>query len=684
MRRCSDELCRPHPNCAAVVGANDTLQTCHDAWWSAMTLHAALPKTKLSLFGVQPVNGYKFGLRQPCVLAKLEIDPAWNIPENLGQKLRDQVSIGLPERYRSHDVAAATTPAGSLLNVAVWLVGIMQDSVGLPVVEPGKALILRDAAQSDTSGGQDSWLLALPGFAPRATEIALHEVLRLANLLAEDGGHSGLADHDLQSFDGVLDKIARLAPAGTNTHRLLRAALRRRIPTLSLPGGVWQFGWGCNARVFKSSLSDATSSIGTAWAKNKMQTNQLLRMAGLPVPEQVMVRDLEMALQAADRIGFPVVLKPADLDQGHGVEAGLSNRAELAAAFKRVAARRRRVLLEKHIAGQDVRINVINGTFRDAIARYPAGVTGDGILSVADLIAAANRDPRRSERRFADMRPLTLNDEAHELLKAQGLTTCSVPEPQQFVRLRRAANVSSGGRTRGVSRELHPDNARLSEHAAKLLRLDIAGVDLLIPDHTRSWREIGGAICEVNAQPQVGLTYPQIYDHLFDTFLSGQGRIPIVVILNDGPQVDPALETIAASDQLAGVRLVQPARIGAADKTASQLVTQGRSALIDPTCTGVIMVSDGHDILQAGFPVDCIDMLWVSGWTGDVGDLRKRISRILPHLSSGDILVDDRANVACHAMQLPRGFRLKPVAHSTALQMVMDRLQSGVEGATSC
>lgn len=646
---------------------------------------AAMPRTRLSVSGLQALNGYKFALRQPCLLARVETDPNWTVPVDLGRKLRDQVCVGLPEGYQLGELDAAATPLGSLLQIVVWLVGVMQDSVGLPVVEPGKAMMLRSPPKLASSGRTERWLLALPGFSPRATELALQEILRLVNQLAqEEDGNARLTDHDLLTFDGVLDKIGQLAPAGTNTHRLLRTALRRHIPMVSLPGGVWQFGWGCEARVFKSSLSDATSSIGTAWAKNKMQTNQLLRMAGLPVPEQVMVRDLEMALNEAGRIGFPVVLKPADLDQGQGVEAGLSNEAELEAAFKRVAARRRRILLEKHIDGQDVRINVVHGKFQDAIARYPAGVTGDGVQSIADLIAAINRDPRRSERRFAEMRPITLNDEARELLKAQDLSENAVPELYRFVRLRRAANVSSGGHTKGVSDELHPDNARLSEQCAKLLRLDIAGIDLLIPDHRRSWREVGGAICEVNAQPQVGLTYPHIYDYLFDTFLSGQGRIPVVVILSDSAHEKLVLERIVGSDQPAGVRFVKSARVGATDHESSKLASEVRSALIDPTCTGLIILTDGYDFLQRGIPVDRIDMLWVSGWTGDVAPLRQRISQILPHLSSEEILVDEAAHAACRALTLKPAFRLNVAQRSAATQIVMDRLTGASEGLAPC
>ena len=649
-----------------------------------MTIQAALPKTKLSVAGLQPVSGYKFGLRQPCLLARVEIDASWDVPGQLGRQLRERVCIGLPERYRSQEVADAPTPVGSLLQVVVWLVGIMQDSVGLPVVEQGKALMLRDASPLASSARMDSWLLALPSFAPRAAELALRELLRLTNVLAEEGSNAGLADHEVQALDLVLDEIANLAPAGTNTHRFLRTALQRQIPMVSLPGGVWQFGWGSRSRLFKSSLSDATSAIGTSWAKDKVQTHQVLKLAGLPVPEQVVVRDLEQALKEANRIGYPVVLKPADLDQGQGVEAGLTNEVDLRSAFARVLAKGRRVILERHIAGQDVRVHVVNGKFHDAIARYPAGVTGDGQSTVLKLIDATNRDPRRSVRRFADMRPVVLNEEAGELLTALGLTERSVPDKGVFVRLRRAANVAGGGHTKGVSETFHADNARLCEDAAKLLRLDIAGIDLLIPDYTKSWKDVGGAICEINAQPQVGLTYPKIYDHLFDSFLNGQGRIPVVVILTDGPEGDAVSESIVASGRLAGLRIVTGSGADGTPARPAELASHVRAALIDPTCTGLVIISDGQDFLQPGLPVDRYDILWIAGWTGEVSHLRQRVSQILPHLSAGDILVDEHAAAACHALTLPPVFRVNVTQRSAAAQIVMHRLTGASEGLASC
>lgn len=629
---------------------------------------AALEKSALTLSALQAVSGYRFGLRQPCLLAKIEVNPDWIPPQRLAEMLWLQALSILPERYHGPLPNQTGQPVAALLAVLVRLVGAMQDSVGLPVVSEGRVLPLGHQGNSSKIVSPASWLLALPSFSSKAAELALRDLLRVVRLLIADTAESGRAEEEVDHINGVLDAIGRLAPSGTNTHRLLRTALQRQIPMINLPGGVWQFGWGSNGRLFKSSLSDETSAIGTGWAKDKIQANQILRMAGLPVPEQVLVQDLDMALQQANRIGYPVVLKPADLDQGVGVEAGLASNDDLRAAYQRVSSHRRRVLLEQHIDGRDVRVNILRGKFQDAIARYPAGVKGDGRSSISELIDAINQDPRRSTRRFSDMKPITISDEARALIAAQGYSENSIPEPGQFVRLRRAANVSSGGTTKGVTEELHPDNVRLCERAARLLRLDIAGIDLLIPDHSKSWRAVGGAICEVNAQPQIGLTYPQIYERLFDAFLNGQGRIPIVLVLTDDASGATALmRQLEADRESDGPRVVMNMASLAGNETA-------RSALIDPNCRSLIIVSDGYDLSQYGVAVDRIDLLWIATWTGEVTHLRQRLSVILPQLVPGEILLDEHLVSKCNVLKLPLPFAFRAESQFAAVKSVQQRL----------
>lgn len=641
-------------------------------------------RAALTLSGVQFVPGYRFGLRQPSLFARVDVASHSDVSEAFPHHFWKQVSAHLPERYRLVGTSMADTPLQRLMHSLIQLVGSMQDSVGLPVVDAGKALRLRPAEQPEASLDNVRWVLALPCFAPRAAELALRELLRLLHVLIATQPTGVLAPEELSQFDRVLDEIAGLAPAGTNSHRLLRTALRRQIPMLSLPGGVWQFGWGCKARAFKSSLSDATSAIGTSWAKDKAQTNQLLRQAGLPVPEQVAVRDLDIALREAKRIGYPVVLKPVDLDQGLGVEAGLANETELRAAFARVTARKRPILLEKHIEGQDVRVNVVNGRFQDAIARYPAGVTGDGVRTVRGLVEEVNRDPRRSTRRFADMRPILLGEEAMDLLTAQGLSETSIPAAGRFVRLRRSSNVASGGHTRGVCAEFHPDNARLCEQAAKLLRLDIAGIDLLIPDHRRSWREGGAAICEVNAQPQVGLTYPEIYDHLFDEFLDGQGRIPACLVLTDNPgSIEAIREALRTPVATPGLRVVLEGALRSTQDAYGDSPTL-RAAQMDPDASALVVVSNGGSFGQKGLPLDRFDLLWVADWHGAEAQLQQRISLTLPHLASGQIFIDEKLSALVDGQRLPSSHKFRFGDRNAIALAVGQRLAVLSGGPAAC
>ena len=163
------------------------------------------------------------------------------------------------------------------------------------------------------------------------------------------------------------------------------------IPVLTLPCDVYQMGWGRRSRLFRSSITDSTSAIATAWAKDKRATNALLRRAGMPVPAQTPVPSLVAARQAAQAWGYPVVLKPASLDQGVGVEADLPDEPALCAAWERAVRHGSPLILEQHIRGEDYRVYVVMGEVVAVAHRVPAQVTGDGVSTVAALVAELNR-----------------------------------------------------------------------------------------------------------------------------------------------------------------------------------------------------------------------------------------------------------------------------------------------------
>lgn len=203
-----------------------------------------------------------------------------------------------------------------------------------------------------------------------------------------------------------------------------------------------------------------------------------------------------------------------------------------------------------------------------------------------------------------------------------------------------------------MTEDLHPDNARLCEQAARLLRLDIAGVDLLIPDYRQSWRVVGGAICEVNAQPQVGLTYPQIYDCLFDHYLNGQGRVPIYLILTDDRSVADHLPAwFHLASDLAG-------------QGAGHVAQAVRAGLIDPRCAGVVMVTDGRDFARFGLPIDRLDQIYVTGGSADPAALVQRLSIAAAQAAQGPILIDPA--LAALPPMMPK-LTFRPMALGAAL-----------------
>lgn len=286
-----------------------------------------------------------------------------------------------------------------------------------------------------------------------------------------------------------------------NTLRFALAAHARGWP-VSVAHQVLHIGWGEARNRLDSSFTGQTPQLAARLARDKHLTSRLLHEAGVPVPESVRVRNWDGARQAALQFGWPVVIKPANLDQGVGVVPGILDDETLRKAFDQAIRHSPgAVIVERHITGDDYRLLVVHGRLLMATRRVPGGVTGDGRQTIAELVEQCNADPRRGTGKRSLMIRLELDEEASGLLREQALSADSIPAAGQCVRLRRTANISTGGTAEDATPLIHPDNRLVAERAARILGLDIAGVDFLCPDISRSWREVGGGICEVNAQP---------------------------------------------------------------------------------------------------------------------------------------------------------------------------------------
>ena len=325
----------------------------------------------------------------------------------------------------------------------------------------------------------------------------------------------------------LLRASARRAGLGPSTQALVNAARRRGIPAIRLnEHSLIQLGQGANQRRLRASVTDRTGLVAAELAGDKAQAKALLDAIGCPTARGVVVRTADEAVAAAAGLTSIVVVKPLDGNHGRGVTTGLSDATGVRSAFDLAAVHSRRIIVEEQLPGRDHRILVVDGQVVAVAERIPAHVIGDGLKSVAQLVEAVNADPRRGDGHENMLTRIRLDDGAAvDALARQGLTTDSVPEAGRWVTLRTTANLSSGGSAVDRTDEIHPDNASIARRAALALGLDVAGIDLLAPDISRSIRETGGGVVEVNAAPGLRM-------HLAPT--EGQARdvaVPIIKMM---------------------------------------------------------------------------------------------------------------------------------------------------------
>ncbi len=306
-------------------------------------------------------------------------------------------------------------------------------------------------------------------------------------------------------FAGELVELidyAQRRQLGPSTGSLVRAAEARGIPWLRLNDySLVQFGHGKYQKRIQATVTSATGHIAVAIASDKEETNHILGDLGLPVPRQRVVRTVEGAISAAERLGYPVVVKPLDANHGRGVSLDLATKEDVRAAFDKAREHARSVVVENFLAGFDHRMLVIGGELVAVAKRVPGHVVGDGERTIAELVELVNQDPRRGIGHEKVLTRLELDDQAARLMSAKGVTRDTVLPAGETFFLRGTGNLSTGGTAIDLTDVVHPDNRDMAVRAAKAIGLDVCGVDFITPDITQSFRDVGGGICEVNAAP---------------------------------------------------------------------------------------------------------------------------------------------------------------------------------------
>ncbi|MCH6483883.1 cyanophycin synthetase [Pseudoxanthomonas sp. LH2527] len=375
------------------------------------------------------------------------------------------------------------------------------------------AIELQNIAGEDVTFGKTRSVDGRPGvytvvyeYAQREEGIAAGELaLRLlCSLLPEGVRPAGSVPEDWD-WEPARDDFIRYAQRralGPSTASLVRAAEERGIPWLRLNNqSLVQFGHGKYQQRIQATITGKTSHISVELASDKEETNKILGSLGLPVPRQHLVTSQTDAVKAAQRLGGPVVLKPYNGNHGRGITINISGDDEIRAAFDAAREHSRSVIVETFQEGDDHRLLVVNGELVAATRRTPGHVVGDGRRTITELVEIVNQDPRRGIGHEKVLTRLELDREANLMMERVGYTADAVPKQGEVVFLRSTANLSTGGTATDVTDVIHPDNRDMAVRAVRAIGLDVGGVDFISPNIAESYKNIGGAICEVNAAP---------------------------------------------------------------------------------------------------------------------------------------------------------------------------------------
>lgn len=358
--------------------------------------------------------------------------------------------------------------------------------------------------------------------------------VRIAQALT-DGTEYNL-DEDIQKLREIREDT-RLGPS---TGCIVEEAAKRNIPYIRLnKQSLVQLGYGIYQKRIRATIASTTSNIAVDIACDKEETKMLLEAAEIPVPRGTVIRTEAGLEEAIAKYGYPLVIKPIDGNHGKGNTTNIINREQAQKAFEAAKAYSRSVIVERFITGFDFRCLVINNKFICAALRTPASVVGDGVHNIQWLIDETNKDPRRGYGHEKVLTQITIDQFTQKMLDDANITLEYIPKKGERVLLKPTANLSTGGTSTDVTDEVHPANVFMFERIAKIIGLDICGIDVMATDLRTPVSENGGAILEVNAapgfrmhiEPAEGLprnVAEPVIDMLFPK--GSVGRIPIIAV----------------------------------------------------------------------------------------------------------------------------------------------------------
>lgn len=563
----------------------------------------------------------------------------------VGRSARERLDGLLPDLFAGDPPAgcAAGTEVSCLLSLALW----MQRRHGYEVS-------LAFARVAPGGGGR---IVAV--FEYRDAELARFAADAAMRLVEHSSG--GEAPGGLAALVETSVTEARNHVLVATTRRMVFEANRRGIPWWNMHPSLRSMvhmGQGIHGKRVSGSYTGETSFLATRLASSKFAVTRLMREHGLPAPRGELARTPRQAIAAARRMGFPVVVKPNGMDKGIGVAVGISDGAALDRAY-RAARPYGPVLIEEQLKGADNRITLLRGQVVAIGQNLSARLTGDGRSTVRELIDVENRNPLRGDLDHSVIQKIVVDDEMTRTVREQGHGLDGVPAAGELVLLRRWWRHAKDHTARDVTSITHPENLVLFERAARLIGLDIVGVDFITPDITRPWHEVGGGINEVNPTPGLNAHIrtgdTQILRQVLEaSFPAGtDGRIPLAVVV--GPEASGVAarleDLLARAGHTVGRAGGGELRIGGRRHVAARgedLDEEG-AVLRDPVVSAAILSPGSRAVRRRGLGVDRVPVTVVTGVTPgeeELVELLISVTRDFLVLDAGSASVRERGGPA--------------------------------------
>ncbi|MCA2653207.1 cyanophycin synthetase [Microcystis sp. M061S2] len=336
----------------------------------------------------------------------------------------------------------------------------------------------------------------------QAGRYAGRAAVRLCQSIVDTGTYP---QQELSQDLADLRDLCNNAALGPSTETIVKEAQARNIPWLLLSArAMVQLGYGVHQKRIQATLSSFSGILAVELACDKEGTKTILKDGGIPVPRGTVIQYLDELSAAIEEVGgFPIVIKPLDGNHGRGISIDVKTQQEAEEAYDlaSAASKTRSVIVERYYKGSDHRILVINGKVAAVAERIPAHVVGDGRSTVEELIEITNQDPNRGDGHANVLTKITIDKTALNVLEKQGYELTSILAHGEIAYLRATANLSTGGIAVDRTDEIHPENVWIAQRVAKLIGLDIAGIDVVTEDIRKPLKEVDGVIVEVNAAP---------------------------------------------------------------------------------------------------------------------------------------------------------------------------------------